>query len=247
MRALSCLTLLAWLAIASVGYAQARPSADTSSAFFERLIAERRAAAKRGDTVAYRHFVDPDMVYIDDDGSRQSFGEHLRRVAAAGEEEDRIHRDIDSLHVYFVGDVALVDYWTLLRERYGSRDVTSPYRVLDTFVLRGDQWLLVRHAETHALALPTPIAMSSSALNDYVGRYEWWPGYIDTITRVGNQLFEQGTGEKTATLNFAATPEAFYIAADPSLLVFVRDKTGRVVGYLLHWPDGQVTSARRLH
>jgi hypothetical protein len=29
-------------------------------------------------------------------------------------------------------------------------------------------------------------------------------------------------------------------------MVFVRDKTGRVTGYILHWPDGQVTAARKL-
>ena len=55
-----------------------------------------------------------------------------------------------------------------------------------------------------------------------------------------------GRNRAEATLDQPATPEAFYIAGDPSLLVFIRDSTGRVVAYVLHEPDGQVTRARKL-
>jgi hypothetical protein len=83
-------------------------------------------------------------------------------------------------------------------------------------------------------------------LDEYVGRYEWWPGYVDVISRNGDQLFGQATGEAKASLNQAATPESVFISGDASLLVFIRDKTGRVGGYILHWPDGQVTRARKV-
>ncbi|MDQ6887550.1 MAG: hypothetical protein M3068_09680 [Gemmatimonadota bacterium] len=107
--------------------------------------------------------------------------------------------------MHFAEGLALVDYWSVLRERYGSRDVTSPYRLLDVFVHRGDQWLLLRHAETHAVASPKPIVVARAILDEYVGRYEWWPGYIETFTRRGNQLFYQGTVTRPPLL-FAPRP-----------------------------------------
>ena len=111
---------------------------------------------------------------------------------------------------------------------------------------REGHWLLLRHTETHSLAWPTPQTLDTALLDEYVGRYECWPGYVDLISRNGNQLFNQATGDAKASLNQAATPESFYNAGDPSLFVFIRDKTGRVDSYVLHWPDGQVTRARKL-
>jgi hypothetical protein len=245
MSALRRAALLACLLPSVMLRAQATASPDPTGVF-QRLISERYAAVTRADTAAYRRLADPWLVFLEDDGSRKSIGDRVREIAAKGPENDRLRRDVDSLHVDIAGNVALVDYWIVEHEPLGPREQLSPYRALDVYALRGGQWRLLRHAETHGLALPAPVTLSASALDEFVGRYEWWPGYIDTITRQGDQLFDQTTGEKKATLNLAATPESFYIAGEAALLVFVRDKTGRVVGYVLHWPDGQVTSARKL-
>jgi len=221
-------------------------STDSLSPIFRRLISARLTAAKHADTAAYRRLADPQLVFVDEDGVRTTVAERLRQLAAHGAEDERVHYDVDSLHVSVMGDMALVDYLGIEHEPLGPREHISSHRTLDTYLLRGGQWRLLRHADVLTLALPAPVKLTAAALDEYVGRYEWWPGYIDTITRQGNQLFDQSTGEKKASLNLAATPESFYIAGDPALLVFVRDKTGRVVGYVLHWPDGQVMSARRL-
>ena len=69
---------------------------------------------------------------------------------------------------------------------------------------------------------------------------------MDVISHRGNQLFNRATGDTQAELNLATTPEAFFIAHDPSLIVFIRDKKGRVIAYVLHLPDGQVIRARKL-
>jgi len=246
MSAITYVTLFACLAPTSALQAQSPASRDSSSALFRRLIMERGASAQHADTASYRHFVAPEMIYLDDDGSRQAVEEHIKGIAAKGPDDARIRNDIDSLHVFRVGDIALVDYWNVKHVPYGSRDHATASRSLETFVLRDGQWLLLRHTEVQALALPTPTAVRASVLDEYVGQYQWWPGYIDTITRVGDQLFDQSTGEKKATLNLAATPEAFYLPGDASLLVFIRNRAGRVVGYLVHWPDGQVTPTRKL-
>jgi hypothetical protein len=256
MRTGAMITVLVALAAAPLARlrAQAPNAADSTSALFLRLTLERVTAYRQSDTAAYRRLVDPAMVYIDDDGSRRTADEFIKSFATANakakanknETSQPTRSHLDSVHVFRARDMAFADFYWVNTRQYGSRDFASPYRVLETYVQRDGRWLLLKHAATHAVVAPTPVAVDSSVLAAYVGRYEWWPGYVDTITRVGNQLYEQGSDEKRATLNIAATPESFYIAGDPSLLVFVRDTTGHVVGYVLHWPDGQVTPARRL-
>jgi ketosteroid isomerase-like protein len=251
MRTRAMLTVLLTLTASPLFglHAQAL-NADSTNALLLRLIHERGKAFRASDTTAYRRLVDPAMVYIDDDGSRRTADEYITNFAAAAKTSENAHPGrghIDSLHVLRAGDMAFVDYLAVNSQSYGSGQFTSPYRVLETFVRREGRWLLLRHAETHAVVMPARVAVDSSLLAGYVGRYEWWPGYIDTITRVGNQLYDQGSNEQQVVLNIAATPESFFIAGNPSLLVFVRDTTGHVVGYVLHWPDGQVTRARRLH
>jgi Domain of unknown function (DUF4440) len=244
MRVPFYLTVLAYLASASALLAQTAASADSSDAFFRRLIVDRLTAANRGDTVAWRPFLAREAVFINDDGSRDNADEEARRVTG----DTSGPPDIDSVHAYQTGEVAVVDYVAFERVHFGPRDVVLRSRLFDTFVRRGGRWLVLRHTNTRILAALTPVVVDSAVLDEYVGRYEWWPGYVDTFTRVGNQLFEQGTGDKKASLNLAATPQAFFVAADPGagLLVFIRDKTGHIVGYLVHWLDGQVTPARKL-
>lgn len=246
VRAPLPLLLLVCAAAASALRAQAASSADSAAAPFARLIADRTAVVARADTAAYRRMVDPALVFVDDNGTRSNVDQHIRDFLKSSDELAHVRWDIDSLHVSVRGDVAFVEYRELQHRPVGSRDFISPYEVSESYVRRGNRWLPFRHAEAHALALPAPRTLETPVLDDYVGRYEWWPGYVDVISRRGNDLFNQATGDKEATLNRAATPEAFYIDGDPSLLVFLRDSTGRVVAYILHEPDGQVTRARKL-
>jgi hypothetical protein len=157
-----------------------------------------------------------------------------------------MRHDIDSVHVLRIAELTLMDYRTTSTMRFGSRSVSWHYRALDTFILRGHQWLLLRHAETAASAVPASIAIDSAALADYVGRYEWWPGNVDTITLRGSQLSHRLSVEDHAIPVVAATPESFHEVGDPTLVVFVRNKSGHVVGYVMRFFDGQVLRARRL-
>lgn len=244
MRALASLLFLSVVAPHSLS-SQTALAHDTTQAFFQRLVTRRIAAKAGADTAALRKLLDPRLIYLDNDGSRQTVEEHLATVAAAGKEEGTEH-EVDSLHVLRIGDVALVDYRSVVRMRFGSRDLVWPFRSQDTFALRGGRWLLLGHNETHILDVPSAVPVDSALLAEYAGRYEWWPGNIDTITRRGDRLSHQLTVEERALPIEAATPESFHEVGDPILAVFTRDTAGRVTGYVLHFPDGQVIRARKL-
>ena len=244
MRAPSCTFAHALVCLATAATAQASSPDDTSAAFFRQLIIARLSTSVAGDTAAYRRFLDPAAVYVNDDGTRESADQHVKHIGARGPSKSTYK--VDSVHVFRTGEFAMVDYAAIEHIPYGPRGLDFPGRIMDTFVRRNGRWFVLGHAETHATTSPEPMTLSPAALDEFVGRYEWWPGYVDTWTRDGNQLLDRAPGDKEATRNIAAAPDAFYEAGDASLLVFMRDKSGRVVGYLLHWPDGQVTVARKI-
>jgi hypothetical protein len=227
--------------------AQAPPAAAPAPTDFSQLILQRLAAAGRGDTVRYREFFADGAVVIVEDGSRKTLDEVLASVAReAASLPGPPAYEIQEVNVVPDASATLVDYAIVEHIPAGSRSLTFRYRALDVFVLRAGGWRVLRHVHTLATTSPPPLAVDAATLEDYVGRYEWWPGYVDTVTRQGTELHSQLTGERESTLNLAATPESFFTSGEAPLLVFMRDKSGRVTHYLVHWGDGQVTVATRL-
>ena len=220
---------------------QAGPS--TPDSVFRRLVVERIGFFARADSSKYRAFIAPDAIFIGDDGVRSTRAQQMVEVAG---HKGQTTLTTDSLHVTRAGDVALVYYREVEHNQMGSRTLTFPFGSLDTFIWREGRWLLLAHTEAHKTNPAAPVVVDSTTLQQYVGRYEWWPGYEDFITRRGSTLYDRTSDEKEATLNRAATPESFYRPGDPSLLVFVRDVHGRVASSILHWPDGTVTVGRRM-
>lgn len=124
--------------------------------------------------------------------------------------------------------------------------MTIPFHETDVFIWREGRWLFLQHEETLQIVNPKAAAPEARSLDDYVGRYEWWPGYVDIITRKGNTLFGQDSPDAAPTPMKASSGESFFIAGDASLVTFARDRNGRVTHYLFHFPDGQVVVARKL-
>ena len=86
----------------------------------------------------------------------------------------------------------------------------------------------------------------AALLDDYVGRYQWWPGYVDIITRKGNTLYGHDSLNVTPTAFEPASDESFLIPGQASLVVFVRNRNGVVTHYVAHSPNGSVVVARKL-
>jgi Domain of unknown function (DUF3471)/Domain of unknown function (DUF4440) len=220
------------------------PVEAPTQALFERLVSERGVATAHGDGAAYSRFVSPHAVFVDDYGVREDGAAH---VATIGKRPvGRSRYTTDDVHVDLHDGFAIVDYRAVEHVLFGPREVDTSYRIVETYVPHDGRWVVLSHSEAQIAADAPPQPVPSRTLEDYVGRYEWWPGYVDTITRDGDTLYSQGTGDPAKILNIAATPESFYLAGEPNLVVFARDRSGRVTHYVLHWSDGKVTVARRV-
>jgi hypothetical protein len=182
---------------------------------------------------------------VDDRGVRRTGAQVISRVAGNSGTPTPNRHEVGELHFRRFGSIAVVDAEVVEYFRLGPREMSARAHETDVFVQRGNRWLFLQHAETPTVALPIPIKPDLASLDQYVGRYEWWPGYAEKISRKGDALYVEVTGE-SPTLLHPATRESFFVAGEPSLIVFVRDPKGRVTDFLVHFPDGQVFRARKI-
>ena len=90
----------------------------------------------------------------------------------------------------------------------------------------------------------TEITLEDSTLERYVGRYQLAPEFILTVTREGDRLFTQATGQRKAPI-FAETKTKFFLKVVEAEIVFQLDENEQVSGLELH-QAGQVMPAKRL-
>lgn len=106
-----------------------------------------------------------------------------------------------------------------------------------------------RHLIDPALPLlPAPvtrkeIAVAPGTLDRHVGRYELKPDFVLTITREGDQLFLQATGQPKFAL-FAETERDFFLKVVDAQVTFEAGADGRTVRLILHQGGAHVPAKR---
>lgn len=94
---------------------------------------------------------------------------------------------------------------------------------------------IVRHV---LLGLPlapaarAEIALPVETLGDYVGKYEFAPTFAITVTREGERLWAQATGQPRFRI-YAEARDRFFLKVVPARLEFERDSTGAVTAVIL--------------
>lgn len=88
------------------------------------------------------------------------------------------------------------------------------------------------------------IQLDEKILEAYVGEYELAPSFNLTITREGNRLYAQATGQPRIEL-FAEAETKFYITVVDAQITFVKDEKGQVRELILH-QNGQNVPGRKI-
>ncbi len=70
-------------------------------------------------------------------------------------------------------------------------------------------------------------------LDTYVGEYELAPGFTITVTRVGDNLFGQATGQAEFQL-YAQSPSKFFLKVVEAQVEFFKDANGKVTHLILY-------------
>jgi len=86
----------------------------------------------------------------------------------------------------------------------------------------------------HPLApVRTAVALPAAALDEYLGRYPLLPTFVITVTRDGDHLMAQATGQPAFRI-WASAPDEFFLKVVDAQLGFTRGADGKVNGVILH-------------
>jgi serine-type D-Ala-D-Ala carboxypeptidase/endopeptidase len=103
--------------------------------------------------------------------------------------------------------------------------------------------------DSHAPLMPAPkehkeITVDPKVFDGYVGQYQLAPNFILTITREGDQLFAQATGQPKFQI-FPESQRDFFLKVVDAQITFETDSSGRATSLTLH-PNGANMPAKRI-
>jgi len=142
------------------------------------------------------------------------------------------------------GDVAIA---TFLHDRvanYHGHTINATYRSMEAWVMRDQDWRMIA-SQGRELQPDPPAAISSpKPLDDFVGTYTAGPGLTVTISKTGEQL-TTATNQAKAQVLTPETEDMFFIAGMPrTSIIFQRNRTGCVTGYLSRRDERDVSFSR---
>jgi CubicO group peptidase (beta-lactamase class C family) len=88
------------------------------------------------------------------------------------------------------------------------------------------------------------VKVDAAVLEKYTGRYQLAPTFVITITRDGDHLYAQATGQPRAEIFAASEREFFYKVVDAQI-TFIVDANGRATSIVLH-QNGHNTSGNQI-
>jgi ketosteroid isomerase-like protein len=229
--------------LAAPSLAQERAGADAE---FRQLLVARYIAMADGDTAAIRPQLAHDLIWVIG-ATGDAVGKDQLLSLVARVQNPRPRFDVDSVRVRQVGDVALVDYRRTDHRQLGTYHDTVAWRVVEIFITERHRWRLSRHEQAWVMRPPpAPVALDSAALAAFIGHYQIGPGYVDDVHREAGGLMATATGQSTGARLVPVSEVAFLPDGVGPLMVFERDASGRVLGYVQGLPDGRVVRARKM-
>jgi D-alanyl-D-alanine-carboxypeptidase/D-alanyl-D-alanine-endopeptidase len=90
---------------------------------------------------------------------------------------------------------------------------------------------------------PKEVAIDPKLLDNYVGRYQLAPAFVLTVTREGDGLFVQATGQGKAQV-FPMGPREFFYKIVEARITFVTDEAGRATSLVLHQNGAEMPGKR---
>jgi uncharacterized protein YneR len=86
-------------------------------------------------------------------------------------------------------------------------------------------------------------AINPAVYDAYVGKYQLAPGFVLTVTREGDRLMTQATGQDKVEV-FPEGDTRFFLKVVDAQIDFVRDEKGKVVRLILHQGGRDVPAAK---
>jgi ketosteroid isomerase-like protein len=204
-----------------------------------------RDALNHRDIETFAGYVADDFIGSTDDGIFMTKARLLKRLATHQADQEQ-RSDVRDARVHVDGDFAIFDYLVRLTEGgFESKPVSFELRRTEFFQKKNGAWLAIAAHESQVLVNHrVPVKIDPKTLQDYIGQYTWRAGFPATYMVEDGRLIDEFKGEKTEA--FPMAKDTFFEREDLGWTTFVRDKQGRVTGYVYHYADGQQATGTKI-
>lgn len=209
-----------------------------------KLEDEWLGAYLRGDKATFDRITSADFTSTDESAKIRNKAEE-REIIQAPPASIKTSLTNEDVQVRIYGETAIVNGRIVLKAHPGGQaEISFQSRFTDTLLKRQGQWQVVARHYSRLPPQRTPIKLDPTVYNAYIGQYELAPGFFMSVTKEGDRLMTQGTGQPKLEL-LPESDIAFFIKDISALFVFMRDEKGEV-SQLITIQDGRIISAKRI-
>ena len=154
--------------------------------------------------------------------------------------------EIQDVQVHVYGDTAAMSSRGIYRAEAKGQKITNSFRTTDVWLRHDGRWQLIASHDSQIPPERVAVNVDPKIFDAYVGAYEISPGLVFTVTREGDKLMGQSTGEKKLHELLPQNETTFFIKGDPDLDIFVKDEKGQVTHMIFRSMDGRELKAKKI-
>lgn len=206
---------------------------DKAKEEIQRLFSDLNAAITKKDRARLEQLFADEFQFIRPSGAVATKAVHIKAIMA----NDPISStpvpppSADQLMMY--GNTAV------------SRNTIRNTAVTSIFVKKNGQWQFLQAQGTRLAPERLPIVIDPKLLDSFVGKYDFGPNAIATVTREGDTLRWRGGVRMTVTL-VPLSETVFFAKESETELMFVKDEKGKITGVVLRLGSCQDSKAAKI-
>jgi len=204
-------------------------TSETLSEKLKRQTQEFSDAGHTGDKAVLDRYLDPEVVFVDEDGS----------VSGKKDVVDGAHPPpagvtmsirVTDWQMRRHGDVAVASFVDDLAENYHGQVLDFKYRSIEVWKREGTDWRMISSETLTLPEDPRAIQLPPELLREYVGTYQVTPELIIKISLQSDRLFA-ALNDGTPSEMKVEVRDVLFTPGRSGRKVFQRDSEGRVTGY----------------
>jgi hypothetical protein len=235
------LLMLVTLIFATFGAA----AQSAAEADLRRIAQEMLDAVAPGNGEVWQRYLHERVIHVDETGTVRTKKELLAEFTPLP--PGLVGRiAIDRFKIETHGDIAVVAYEIQEHLDYHGQILHSRFRINDTWLKTAQGWQLLAEQVAAVLKDPPSVKLTQQQLCEYSGSYSLTAEISTTIRCTPDGLTAERSDRPPAQY-LAEVEDVFFVAGQPrTRRIFVRDATGKVVGFVdrregedIRWKRGE--------
>lgn len=236
----AALTILLFSIVSTSGFATKVATAPaTGDREIEVVIRQRLDAYAKGDASLWASFVADDCLCKP--GSKSEVENAIENRPSSTKDW---YGDMIDLQVRVHGEMAVAQYRITEYTQFGDHHVANMLWRTETHRKGAGGWVLIGLADSPIPADPPAAKVNPVIFDAYVGRYQYTPDVIMTITREGAHLMAQATGQAKEEL-FPQDNVTYFGKGQDWRMIFLKDKKNQVTSLVVR-QNGQDLVGKRI-